>query len=1082
MTPQLDLAAVEQWLYLLHGDCPGYSIISSPTNWTGRAVLTQSDTWPDDLLRYVQILDNQGQKGIYLRVTTVGEQPKPGRRGSDEHSVALPALWLDMDIAGPGHKPIKPTRDNPNPLPLPPDDFTCAEILSKTDLPEPTLWVHSGGGMYPYWFFKKPVILDSPDIIEQWSKWSANLHDRVYEAAKELGFHYGLGTHDMSRVLRIPGTVNRKVDGHPVLAQQVWAELGGHTFTSEELMFAPPVKPVVEKISVSDVSPGPTPPSTPSGSLGGLRPGDDFNQRGDVLGEVLLTEGWQIHSRRGAELFLTRPGKDRRDGHSASLGYENSPNLYVWSTDAGLPVQEPLSPFYLFTHYLHNGDYAEATRDLRRRGFGDPLPSLVGMMKLGDPTLSQRSTDFAAVMAEPGAAPQQPAMSPAPTPPSPDSNPLPSVPPSTPRQPEPLLAVHNVHGEGVAWVDMTDERQACIEVQHTLGTGNTSCAFWFNGKVVYVPSCDDGPVFQGTGKQLREGVYAFDSFGFRSFLYERFQWVRRDKDGTPRKVMPSVSNSASIHAYLKTGLGRGLRNLRDVVRRPIVRPDGTICDTPGYDEVTELVYWPDPNLRIPAVPEQPTDEQVKVARDTLAFMLTDFPFVSREDYNNYLGFLFTPLLFSVIDTPIKLGIIGAHQPGSGKTLLANILQEIHGGTLMPGLKNGGDEEIRKQVTANLRGAMNPICLWDNVSGRLDSATLDALLTSRSWRDRVLGQTQMIDTPNDRLWLITANNLQVGSDLTRRVTWSMINPNMPNPEYRTNFTIPDMMGWVKANRGVILWSLYTLIQAWTAKGQPTWCAQSDLFCGWVGAINGILKVAGIEGEFDSLASRQQAESSQATEWGEMFEAAYEQFGEGGWTIAELLDRVASNGGSTLPGSVLNMAKPLSMDILPIDVLSEFRAGNTTWVARTLGIRMASLVNSYCGGYQLIKAEKRTRKGIIWAVRPVATPNESSGQQASAAPAMPVDLADWTRRLQPRGQRGPAEDPLAAMMATLEAHAQRNGHTRWQPEPGGSAPERSSGPSEPAAEPSHPSASLGQGSEVVEPQGHEYHQPGHPDPVT
>jgi putative DNA primase/helicase len=37
-----------------------------------------------------------------------------------------------------------------------------------------------------------------------------------------------------------------------------------------------------------------------------------------------------------------------------------------------------------------------------------------------------------------------------------------------------------------------------------------------------------------------------------------------------------------------------------VTEIPILRPDGSILDAPGYDPATRLYYAPDPNLRIPA--------------------------------------------------------------------------------------------------------------------------------------------------------------------------------------------------------------------------------------------------------------------------------------------------------------------------------------------------------------------------------------------------------------------------------------------------------------------------------------------------
>src|SRR5262245_15985261 len=114
---------------MIHGDCAGFSVVSSTNHWAGVAGSIESEDWVQKLLGYVARRTEQGAKGIYLRVTTVDQEPQEHRRGSADDSVSLPALWADMDIAGPGHKPIKATPANPNPLPLPPDEDTCLRII-----------------------------------------------------------------------------------------------------------------------------------------------------------------------------------------------------------------------------------------------------------------------------------------------------------------------------------------------------------------------------------------------------------------------------------------------------------------------------------------------------------------------------------------------------------------------------------------------------------------------------------------------------------------------------------------------------------------------------------------------------------------------------------------------------------------------------------------------------------------------------------------------------------------------------------------------------------------------------------------
>lgn len=125
-----------------------------------------------------------------------------------------------------------------------------------------------------------------------------------------------------------------------------------------------------------DDSPPPPPPK-PARVLqlrpeGAITPGDDFAARTDwsvILGHA----GWQLESNRGHERLWVRPGKDRKDGASASTDYQGKSGLYVWSTSAGLPTEEPLSKLYVYAHYNHNGDMRAAVKHLASKGFGTPL-------------------------------------------------------------------------------------------------------------------------------------------------------------------------------------------------------------------------------------------------------------------------------------------------------------------------------------------------------------------------------------------------------------------------------------------------------------------------------------------------------------------------------------------------------------------------------------------------------------------------------------------------------------------------------------------------------------------------------------
>jgi len=105
---------------------------------------------------------------------------------------------------------------------------------------------------------------------------------------------------------------------------------------------------------------------TPSAEYDGQsRPGDDFNQRGDVR-RVLLASGWSL-VKPGDNEYWRRPNK--QSGWSATL---KNRVLYVFSGNAApFEPNHAYSPFSVYTLLEHSGDYEAAARELRSQGYGD---------------------------------------------------------------------------------------------------------------------------------------------------------------------------------------------------------------------------------------------------------------------------------------------------------------------------------------------------------------------------------------------------------------------------------------------------------------------------------------------------------------------------------------------------------------------------------------------------------------------------------------------------------------------------------------------------------------------------------------
>jgi putative DNA primase/helicase len=142
----------------------------------------------------------QQPPGIYFRVTMLPRDFNRKGRGGEEDAHALPFLWADLDYGTIGHKAPPGTV-------LPPDEEAARKIIA--DMPTPTLIVNSGGGLYPIWQFEHPVYITDDNRAEAKTR-SQDWQNMIKTKAEQLSWHYGSGVGDLARVLRLPGSVNRK--------------------------------------------------------------------------------------------------------------------------------------------------------------------------------------------------------------------------------------------------------------------------------------------------------------------------------------------------------------------------------------------------------------------------------------------------------------------------------------------------------------------------------------------------------------------------------------------------------------------------------------------------------------------------------------------------------------------------------------------------------------------------------------------------------------------------------------------------------------------------------------------------------
>lgn len=250
-----------------------------------------------------------------------------------------------------------------------------------------------------------------------------------------------------------------------------------------------------------------------------------------------------------------------------------------------------------------------------------------------------------------------------------------------------------------------------------------------------------------------------------------------------------------------------------------------------------------PPCRRPAHEDVPSPAQVAAARDfVLRRLLGDFYWQAKADLANYLGLLVTPFLRRYLRCLTPLGILSATMPGSGKSILAALAGLLAGQKTLPWAED--DTELRKVITSAFTVEAG-IVVFDNLDEGtvVCSPILANLLTNPVWSDRILGSTRMGSWVNERLWLVTGNNLRVGGDIASRSVLVRLAPDAPHPEQRSDFAIPNLNEWIMkpAHQKQTLRHLLVLLLDWLAAGAPRDHAIPSMrqFTPWASGIGGFL---------------------------------------------------------------------------------------------------------------------------------------------------------------------------------------------------------------------------------------------------
>jgi hypothetical protein len=414
-------------------------------------------------------------------------------------------------------------------------------------------------------------------------------------------------------------------------------------------------------------------------------------------------------------------------------------------------------------------------------------------------------------------------------------------------------------------------------------------------------------------------------------------------------IKPPSDVHKGIHAR---GHWPGIPRLMGITATPLLRPNGTLFNSPGYDPETGYFFhtvagWPE-------MPSAPTLDDARRALCQLFAPFSDFPFENEAHRSSAVATVLTIVGRSAIDGPCPGILVEASTRGTGKSLVTECFCRIAtGGVVSSTLLSAEEEERKKAFLAVLRTGQ-PVIVFDDVAGSIGGPALNMLLTSLEYSGRDLGLTQMLVFPVRAVVFFTANNPRVIGDTTRRILPVRLLASVERPEERGNFEIPDLRAYVTEHRRELAVAALTVLRAWFVAGQPDMNLPNwGSFEAWSRVVRNALVWAGWPDPFEARTGLRAEEDAEL--------APLEALHDG---IAALC---RACGGPVTAKQVATAAASNQHGLA--DALASLPGRPVTfWDAKAIGYRMRPHKDRVVAGRTLVLKPERDKDGSLWLVQP------------------------------------------------------------------------------------------------------------------
>jgi hypothetical protein len=748
-------------------------------------------------------MQSRNYENVYFAVGVQGQQPARGR-GKEVGVIALPGLWGDVDVLGPNHAATN----------LPPTLEDAWGVILGVPF-RPTIAVYTGGGLQPLWLFREPMEIATDEVRRRAKRLSNLLQAHLAAVAARNGWSVD-NTADLCRLLRVPGTYNRKQQA-PVLVRYEVIN-GGQRYNPSEFeeFLGMDSQPAVKTHGLEVAS------ESPSAEFASVLNGCAWIRHCKDDAPTLSEPEW---SRMLSIVGRCENGK--QIAHDLSRPYRT---YTARETDEKL--QQAVGAAGPATCAFIEGELGQQQYCARCKHHRKIKSPIVLGSNRGKPAAENKS---ASDRSDPT-----------------DNNQLTKI-------------------------QITDRQLRDVSRETLVALkrfNHPPFLFVRSGKPVCLTADESGryAISDVSDEILRNRLA-------RSADFYRLVRETRRNCAPPMDVVRDILAMPPVEWEFPT--------LHGIIASPAFREDGSVIFSPGYDAASGLYYSPDPALLLPDMPDRPTESAVRAAIELIFDILVDFPFVDEASHTNAIAVMLTSVCRPAIKGPTPLALFDATSPGTGKTLLAEVISLIvsgRDGILFSAPREA--DEWRKQLTSVLREGSGMVII-DNVDCRLDSADLCKALTETTHGDRILGKSQTITLPVRCIWIATGNNLRLGGDIPRRCYWIQMDAMCPRPFERTGFRHTRLKQYVLEHRGEILCALLVLARSWFVAGRP----QPDVipvggFEEWTTIVGGILQHVGVKGFLSSSTPLYTQADDDSAQWECFLRTLYAAFYREPFTVAHI----------------------------------------------------------------------------------------------------------------------------------------------------------------------------------------------------